>query len=52
MSKYQGVCLPTILLDRIEEIKETFGYTSRADFVKQACRRELERISKMRGVAK
>lgn len=46
MSTYQGVCLPNELLYRIDESIHGLGYTSRTDFIKQACRRELERINK------
>jgi len=47
MSKYQGVCLPENILRLIDEKKQSFGYTSRADFVKQAIRRELERLDRI-----
>jgi len=46
MSNYQGVCLPNELLYRIDETTRGMGYTSRTDFIKQAIRRELERINK------
>ena len=48
MSKYNGVCLPKDLLNLIDEKKGKFGYTSRADFIKQAIRRELERLNKIK----
>ena len=44
MLKYNGVCLPKNLLNLIDENREKYGYTSKADFVKQAVRRELERL--------
>ena len=43
---YQGVCLPNELLKRIDETRKGLGYTSRTDFIKQAIRRELERLDK------
>ena len=46
MRNYQGVCLPNELLYRIDQTTEGMGYTSRTDFIKQAIRRELERICK------
>jgi metal-responsive CopG/Arc/MetJ family transcriptional regulator len=46
MAKYQGVCLPNELLYRIDQDTKGMGYTSRTDFIKQAIRRELERLSK------
>jgi len=49
LSKYACVCISQKLAKLIDEKRESFGYSSRADFVKQACRRELE---KLRGVAK
>jgi len=44
MRKYHGVCLPENLLKIIDKNKEKLGYTSRAEFVKQSVRRELERL--------
>lgn len=44
MRKYQGVCLPNNLLELIDKNKEKLGFTSRADFVKQVVRKELERL--------
>jgi metal-responsive CopG/Arc/MetJ family transcriptional regulator len=48
MAKYQGVCLPNELLYRIDQNTIGMGYTSRTDFIKQAIRRELERLSNHR----
>jgi metal-responsive CopG/Arc/MetJ family transcriptional regulator len=45
INKYQGVSLPKRLLDLIDSKKEEFGFTSKTDFIKQAIRHELERIS-------
>ena len=50
MGKYQGVCLPNELLFRIDEKRKGLGYTSRTDFIKQAIRREIERICKIKGM--
>jgi metal-responsive CopG/Arc/MetJ family transcriptional regulator len=47
MTKYQGVCLPTDLLQLIEQKKRKYGFTSRSDFVKTAIREKLERLQKM-----
>jgi metal-responsive CopG/Arc/MetJ family transcriptional regulator len=44
MKKYQGISLPKKLLDMIDSKKETFGFTSKADFIKQAIRHELQRL--------
>ena len=47
MSKYQGVCLPIDLLQLIEQKKQQYGFTSRSDFIKSACREKLERMQKL-----
>jgi metal-responsive CopG/Arc/MetJ family transcriptional regulator len=48
MREYTSVTLPRFLLLRIDAVKETYGFTSRADFVKTAIRREFERLSKIK----
>jgi metal-responsive CopG/Arc/MetJ family transcriptional regulator len=48
MPKYQGVSLSKELLDIIDTKIEGYGYQSRADFVRQAIRRELERLSRLK----
>lgn len=44
MRKFSCVSLPTKLMQLVDEKKEIYGYSSRADFVKQAIRRELEKL--------
>ena len=46
MAKYMSVCLPIDLLGLIDRKIKGERYTSRADFVKQAIRLELERLEK------
>ena len=46
MRNYVGVCLPRKLTDIVDEEVKLCGYTSRADFVKQAIRNELRNIKK------
>ena len=41
---FSCVSIPTNLAKLIDDKTELYGYSSRADFVKQACRRELERL--------
>lgn len=41
---YSTVKLPNNLIARIDKVLEKNGYTSRADFVKESCRRRLEEI--------
>lgn len=41
--KYLCVCLPRNLVQKIDENKERLGFVSRADFVKQSIRNELDR---------
>lgn len=48
MTCYKTVSLPEKLLKKIDEKKDIFAYSSRADFVKQAIRRELERLNKIK----
>ena len=43
MNRYVSVCLPRKLTDLIDEKIGNFGYTSRAEFVKEACRKELRK---------
>lgn len=47
MTKYLAVCLPVKLLKTVDEKKEIHNFTSRADLVKNAIRRELERLNKI-----
>lgn len=44
MSKYDCISLPKELVRIVDEKIQGKGYSSRAEFVKQAIRRELERI--------
>jgi len=44
MLTYLGVSLPIALINKIDEALKKYPFSSRADFVKQACRRELERL--------
>lgn len=46
MTKYMSVCLPVEILKLVDKKIEGRPYTSRADFVKQAIRHELERLDK------
>lgn len=46
MLQYMGVSLPMPLLNKIDEMRQKYQFSSRADFVKQACRREIERLEK------
>jgi len=39
MGKYVAVNIPKDLADKIDELVGTFGYTSRAEFTKEALRR-------------
>jgi len=48
MGKYICVSLPENLVKKIDLKKQEIDYfTSRADFVKQAIRRELERLERI-----
>lgn len=49
MRDYTSVTLPKVLIVKIDEITGYFGFTSRADFVKTAIRRELERLNSIEG---
>lgn len=44
MSNYQGVSLPKKLLNQIDENLENSVYISKADFIRQAIRHEIERV--------
>jgi metal-responsive CopG/Arc/MetJ family transcriptional regulator len=44
MSNYVSVCLPRKLTNIVDEKVEKLGYTSRADFIKQAIRNELTKL--------
>ena len=48
MTKYLTVSLPENLLKKVDNKREAFAYSSRADFIKQAIRRELERLNKIK----
>ena len=41
-SDYVCVSLPQSLIDEIDKVVGTLGYTSRTEFIKDACRRYLE----------
>ena len=45
---YVNVSLPETLIKKIDEVvnKRTLGYSSRAEFLKQAARELLEKLSK------
>ena len=45
MTRYVTVCLPRNLTELVDKKFKDHGYTSRADFVKQAIRNELRRLS-------
>ena len=47
MTNYLGVSLPITLLKRVDEKITIFSYSSRADFIKEAIRRELQRLDKI-----
>ena len=46
--KYRTIRLPKELVEEIEELikDKTLGYTSKADFVKDAVRRRIEEIKR------
>lgn len=48
MGNYYGVSLPKTLLDRIDKIKEKYGYATKADFIREAIRKELDKHEKRR----
>lgn len=45
MNNYVSVCLPRILTNLVDRQVKKLGYTSRADFIKQAVRNELQRLT-------
>jgi len=47
MNKYMGVSLPIEMLRKVDEKTKLHSFSSRADFVKNAVRRELERLNKL-----
>jgi len=47
MNAYMGVSLPIDLLSKVDEKVKIHFFSSRADFVKNAIRRELERLNKV-----
>ena len=44
MTKFVTVSIPKRLIDKIEAVKVSHGFTSRPDFIKQAIRHELLRL--------
>jgi len=46
MTKYTSVTLPKELLDIVDDKSKGKGYSSRAEFVKQAIRHEIKRIDR------
>jgi len=40
-NEYVSVSIPKSLIDQIDKVVGTIGYTSRAEFIKDACRRQL-----------
>ncbi len=44
MGEYVTVSIPKALIEKIDVIRKTHGYTSRPDFIKQAVRNELQRL--------
>jgi metal-responsive CopG/Arc/MetJ family transcriptional regulator len=46
MNKYQGISLPKKLLNKIEETIEEHGFTNKTEFIRQAIRNELRRVTK------
>jgi len=45
MTKYVCISIPEQITQMIDKKYPVYGYSSRADFVKQAIRHELERLS-------
>lgn len=41
-AKYVSISIPKTLIDEIDEIVGTRGFTSRTEFIKYVCRRYLE----------
>jgi metal-responsive CopG/Arc/MetJ family transcriptional regulator len=48
MKRYQGVSLPKELLIRVDFAIDGMGYSSTTDFIKQAVRKDLDRLEKQR----
>lgn len=46
MNRYNGISLPKNLINRIDRIREKYGYTTKADFIREAVRRELDKLEK------
>jgi len=44
MTKYHGISLPKEMLQLIDEKGKNQGYTSRADFIRQAIREKIAKI--------
>ena len=47
MTKYVCLSIPKQLMNKVDEKLSFFAYSSRTDFVKQAIRRELERVERI-----
>jgi len=52
--KWKTVQLPEDLLDRVDEAvkQESLGYSSRAEFIKEAVRLRLEQLEKLKNSSK
>jgi len=44
MTKYYTISLPEKIIKSVDKAKQQLPFTSRADFVKQAIRNELQRV--------
>ena len=44
MTEFVTVSIPKILIEKIDLLRKTHGFTSRPDFIKQAIRNEFTRI--------
>jgi len=49
VEKYVSVSIPKSLIDKIDEVIESneFGYSSRAEFMKEAVREKLKQLGKL-----
>ena len=47
MTKYICLSIPETLMSKVDEKLGMFAYSSKTDFVKQAIRRELERLDRI-----
>lgn len=47
MPKYNGISMPKNLLDRIDRVKKKYGFTTKADFIRQSVRNELYKLEIM-----